>query len=244
MKIALKILLIVGILSYMVFAIVEFAGRPEDEACAGIEVEVMDEDMQGVLTQDYVVNLLAKHNYTPVGKLRKETDLYSMEQQLMKDPYIGLAQTYFSANNNLCIKVYPLRPILHVMAENGENYYIDTTGVAMPVSHFNLNLCVATGAIDQKTIKEALLPLAWYIHEDDYWNNQTEQIHVQKNGDILLLPRHGRHHILLGDLDDFEEKLDRMKLFYEKGFPQVGWNKYKTIDLRFKGQVVGIKATK
>lgn len=244
MKIALKIILIIGILAYMVFAIVEFSGKPEDEPCAGINVEVMDEDMQGVLTQDYVITLLAKNHIEPVGELRKEANLYDIEQLLMADPYISMAQTYFSANNNLFIKVYPLSPILHVMAENGEDYYIDTTGVAMPVRNFNLDLCVATGNINKKTIKEALLPLAWYIHEDEYWNHQTEQIHVQKNGDIVLLPRVGMHRILLGSIDNFEDKLDRMKLFYEKGFPQVGWNKYQTIDLRFDGQVVGIKPTK
>lgn len=244
MKIALKIVLIVGILAYIIFAIIQFAGKPEDEPCAGVDVEVMDEEMQSILTSDYVLNLLSKNHFTPVGELRRDIDLATMETALLKDPYISEVNCFFSANNNLCIKVHPLRPILHVMAETGEDYYIDTTGVVMPVSNFNLDLLVATGHINAKTIKQELLPLAWYLHEDEYWSSEAEQIYVKQNGDIVISPRVGSHHILLGTLDNFQEKLANMKLFNEKGFPQVGWNKYRTIDLRYKGQVIGVKDRK
>lgn len=244
MKIAFKIILIVGILAYMVFAVIEFSGKPEDEVCQGIDVEVLDADMQKILTKEHVLELLAKNKFTVVGEMRKDVNLVAMEEALLRDPYICQANCYFTAGNHLSVKVLPLRPILHVIANNGEDYYVDTTGVAMPIRNFNLNVLVATGHIDARTIKKELLPLAWFLHEDEYWSHQTEQLHVQSNGDIILSPRVGNHHILLGKQEDFVEKLDNMKLFYEKGFPQVGWNKYHTIDLRYKGQVIGVKHTK
>lgn len=241
MKIALKILLIVGILSYIVFAVVQFAQRPEEGFCVAVDVEVTDEEMQAIITPQYIYSILSKHHFSPEGQQLKEIDLQGMEDALMNDPYICQAQCFYRANNHLCVRVTPLRPILHVLSHDGGNYYVDTTGVCMPFHGFNMDLCVATGYINPHTIKQQLIPLAWYIHENEYWNHQTEQIHVDASGTIYLSPRVGTHRILLGSADDYEEKLDKMRIFNEEGFPRVGWNKYRTIDLRFKGQVVGIK---
>ena len=143
-----------------------------------------------------------------------------------------------SDRGTLCINVTPQKPILMVMAENGEQYYLDKEGATMPLDKFNLQLCVATGNITPQFAKQHLLPLAHYIYGSPFWSEQIEQIHVFSQDNITLYPRVGNHTIVLGDSRNFEDKLNRMLLFYEKGLPQVGWNRYESINLAYKGQIV------
>ena len=51
----------------------------------------------------------------------------------------------------------------------------------------------------------------------------------------------GNHRIMLGTLDEFEEKLANLKLFYEQAIPKVGWEKYSMINLKYKNQIVCTK---
>jgi cell division protein FtsQ len=36
-----------------------------------------------------------------------------------------------------------------------------------------------------------------------------------------------------------EKKFENLRLFYEKGLPQVGWNTYREIDISYEDQIVG-----
>lgn len=58
---------------------------------------------------------------------------------------------------------------------------------------------------------------------------------------IELVPRVGDHLVYLGRLDNFEQKLKRLKVFYEKGLNQVGWNKYSRINVEFSNQIICTK---
>ena len=54
-------------------------------------------------------------------------------------------------------------------------------------------------------------------------------------------PRVGDHIVYLGKLDQFEDKLDRLKVFYKKALNEVGWNKYSRISLEFNNQIICTK---
>jgi cell division protein FtsQ len=51
----------------------------------------------------------------------------------------------------------------------------------------------------------------------------------------------GNHRILLGQIEYYRENLEKLKLFYEKGLNQMGWNQYSIINLKYKNQVVCTK---
>ena len=67
------------------------------------------------------------------------------------------------------------------------------------------------------------------------------RINVLPGKEIELIPRVGNHIIYLGKLEHFEDKLGRLKTFYEKGLNQVGWNKYSRISLEFGNQIICTK---
>ena len=52
------------------------------------------------------------------------------------------------------------------------------------------------------------------------------------------LPLIGDQKIVLGSARKIEDKLHRLKIFYQQGMPYAGWNLYETINLKYNGQVV------
>ena len=56
--------------------------------------------------------------------------------------------------------------------------------------------------------------------------------------DLELTPRSGNYTILFGRLDDAEQKLDKLLRFYREGLGKAGWDRYRTINVKYAGQVV------
>ena len=91
-----------------------------------------------------------------------------------------------------------------------------------------------------------LISFVKFLGEDTFWNAQVEQINVTvanqntqiQEYNIELTPRAGDHTILLGSLDGYDEKLDKLLGFYRNGLEYEGWHTYRYIDLRFQGQVI------
>ena len=65
-----------------------------------------------------------------------------------------------------------------------------------------------------------------------------EQIYVDKNGDIILSPKVGNMEIIIGQMNNLEDKFSRLLAFYNNIAPSQGWNKYSTVNLKYKDQIV------
>jgi cell division protein FtsQ len=82
--------------------------------------------------------------------------------------------------------------------------------------------------------------LSGYIYHDKFWRAQIEQIYVKKDN-FELIPRVGTQIIEFGDISNYEYKFKKLKALYEQGFSKVGWNKYKTINLKYNNQIICTK---
>ena len=128
------------------------------------------------------------------------------------------------------------------MRRSMSNYYIDNIGSMMPLSrHYVAHVLVASGYVEKEFAKNELYKFALYLQDNEFWNDQIEQIYVDADKNVELIPRVGNHRIILGSFDNFPEKLDNLKLFYEQAIPKVGWEKYSTINLKYKNQIVCTK---
>jgi cell division protein FtsQ len=65
---------------------------------------------------------------------------------------------------------------------------------------------------------------------------------VNQDHEIELIPRVGNNRILLGNADDLEAKFHNLMVFYKQAIPQVGWDRYKIINIKYANQVVGVKS--
>jgi cell division protein FtsQ len=91
-----------------------------------------------------------------------------------------------------------------------------------------------------KTLQD-LLQLALFLEKNPIWAAQIEQVYVDNYSEFLLIPRVGNHSIVLGTCEELEEKMEKLRLFYAKALPSIGWDTYGKINLSYRGQVVATR---
>lgn len=81
-----------------------------------------------------------------------------------------------------------------------------------------------------------------WVEQDDFWSEQIVQITARTTVsgaiELELTPRSGRFTILFGRLEDVGGKFGKLLEFYRGVLERVGWERYATIDVRYKGQVI------
>ncbi|MCC7466282.1 MAG: cell division protein FtsQ/DivIB [Saprospiraceae bacterium] len=175
-------------------------------------------------------------------------DVERMERVLEMDPFVKDADAYIDQNNQVHIDVVQREPLLRVLDNQGNNYYLDASGKKMPPSkNFAARVIVATGNIapytpefreKRKSSLKDLYQITQTLLADDFFHAFIQQIHVTNTGEFVLVPLIGDQKIILGSARKLEDKLQRLKIFYKEGMPYEGWNKYSTINLKYSGQVV------
>ena len=240
MKIILKLVICIALVAYLVYAFFTFPFQGSKEVCQTVNVCIVDSAKAGFITQAEVYKMLQKRHI--VGMLMDSIHGTEIESLLQQNSFIKEAVCYKSPGGRVNIMVTQRLPLLRVMADNGQDYYIDVTGRTMNPQGYSANLIVATGNINKKYAETTLRMIGQTLTEKDFWNSFVEQIQIEQNGDIVLVPRLGNHVILMGDSTDFNKKLRNLMSFYKNVMPQVGWNKYSRINAEHTNQIICTKA--
>jgi cell division protein FtsQ len=213
----------------------------EEALCTDLRIKIMDKPENQYIKEIDIERILKKAGLELVGKNLSEINTGKVEAVLEENNTIKQAECYKTAGGTLHLNIYQRVPILRIITNEG-NYYVDNEGKRMPVpDSFSAYVPVATGYIDEDFAQTELYRFTLFLQKNKFWNAQIEQIYVDPNKDIELTPRVGNHQIILGKVEDCEENLNKLKLFYEKGLNKVGWNKYSKINLKYKNQVVCTK---
>jgi cell division protein FtsQ len=69
---------------------------------------------------------------------------------------------------------------------------------------------------------------------------QIDQIDITAALQFEMIPKLGNQLIRFGDVNNYQEKFNKLLAFYKQVQTRIGWNKYSVLDIRFKNQVVGI----
>jgi len=186
-----------------------------------------------------------------LGKKITSLNIPKFENRLFENKLISRAQVFTDMNGVVNVNIKQREPILRIIKPDGSGFYIDKNGLKMPISErFTARVMIANGNIFesysskdsiQSFVCKELYKIATYVDKDAFWKAQIEQIFVTAESSIVLIPKVGDHVIILGDAQDMEEKFSKLMLFYNEGLSKVGWNKYKSINLSYKGQIVCVK---
>lgn len=244
MKVWKKIAGVVGltaILGYFIFTVITFSYKSDTQICNRLDVSIKDSSQLQFITEKEIAVLLERENMNPIGMRMETIHTDKIEKLLKKQPRIKNAQCYKTPSGTLKIGITQREPILRVISAK-RSYYIDREGEIMPVSSlYTAYVPVATGAITETFAKGELYDFALFLRRNEFWNAQIEQIDVNNKGDVELIPRVGNQIILLGKLDNYEYKLNKLISLYKNGFSRTGWNCYTKIDLKYDNQVVCTK---
>ena len=232
------------LLGYIIVVILVLGPKKNENICTDVDVIVVDTLERHFINSKEILLALNQTDLSPIGKKMKDINTATIEKKLAENQLIKRVECYKSVNNHIKIKIHQKIPLIRVMSDT-EDFYVDTEGKIMPaVFGLVVYIPLVTGKVNKNFAKTKLYDFALFLKDNKFWNAQIEHIHVLPNNDIELITRVGDHRVLMGTLDDYPEKLDKLKLFYEKVLNQVGWNQYSTINLKYKNQVVCTKKEK
>ncbi|MBQ0056384.1 MAG: hypothetical protein KBT20_01900 [Bacteroidales bacterium] len=203
--------------------------------CDSAELFLNDKDIYPIVCQD---------SLDPRGKLIDQYNCQRLKAALMRNTLIERADCYPTPDSLLRIDIYQRHPILRVKSQLLSNdYYVDVNGEMMRYRKSNkaVNVMLATGHITKEMATTGLFDLVRFINGHRRWRDEFTQIYVEPNGDVRLVPRKGDHTVLLGPVSDLDSKFARLYTFQKKVLDVKGWNSYKTLSLKYKGQVVAEK---
>jgi cell division protein FtsQ len=201
---------------------------------------IKEKDVKEIIRRSFEENLDDQR----VGQV----NVQRVERVVEADPFVENAETFVDVNNNLHITITQREPICRIIDNNGLNYYMDKNGVRLPLSkYFSVRVPIITGAVpphvpDFLTRKKYglkdVFTLVTKLRSDDFFNTFVQQIYLDAGGEFTLIPVLGEQKIRIGTLEDLDEKLQRLHIFYNEAMPYEGWKKYKTISVKYKGQIV------
>jgi cell division protein FtsQ len=195
-----------------------------------------------------IEEIILKHD-SITGKPYNEIDLFMLEAILRENPYISDLLIFGDLPGTLQIMATQRTPVVRIINKHNESFYLDETAHAMPARlGISANVITVSGNIEMTCAQalsdtlnhewDALLSCVKYISNDDFLKNQIGQIWVENEHSYLLIPVIGNHKIILGTPEEPENRLERLKIFYQKGMDEEAWETYKSIDLRYRNQIV------
>jgi len=236
-----------------IWALVAAVDRTMCEKSGSIIIKIQgEEDYQAMISEDDLRVILDREfNDIMVGQKMAEVDIARVEERLTSEPYLAKVHVYIDAKKKMHVEVTPRVAHMRIMHNDGRSYFIDEGGYMFPVSrHFTPRVHVVTGMVpvytkpifeeEETSLLKDVHELVKHIQEDEFLNAFVEEIHITQSKSIELIPKVGKHRVVYGHhrSEEMADRFENLKIFYQEGLPYEGWNKYSSINIEFKDQVV------
>jgi cell division protein FtsQ len=252
--------LIIGLLVSM-----GFVNKEQDSLrCKSLDIQVNQDDDLYFLNKMDVAQLIHSRGDSIVGQRKSTVNVPRIKYALNSHADIANAEVYMTIDGRLKVEVKQRKPLLRIINTSGDSYYLDEEGKLMPLSDkYTAKVIVANGNIPEAyathykhsiadiaknadatkaTMLDELYAMATYINADEFWKAQIQQIYINDEKDMELVPMVGSQKIIFGDTVAMDEKFKKLFTFYQQGLNTTGWwEKYSIINLKFKNQIVCTK---
>lgn len=207
---------------------------------------------QYFIDRQEVDKMLTANGRVLIGNRVEKINIHDLEKRLRANPFIEFATVYADMDGTISVEITQRQPILRIINRYDQDFYVDQHGLKIPLSaNFTARVPVANGFIDElfanrvdtlhTPLARDLFKTADYVGRDSLWSAQIDQLYVNQRHEIELVPRVGNNRILLGNADSLDTKFHNLLVFYKKALPQVGWDAYRVINVKYANQVVGVK---
>lgn len=199
-----------------------------------------------LLDKKEVMKIMRKHlGFDPAVSNVQDIDFRGLEEKLEANPYVEEATIYLDARNNLHVLITQRKPIARIKTSS-KDFYMTDDGKQIPLSsNATLRVPIVTGNIERfmmstnesKVQYRDLVNMLAFCDQDQFLSALIEQIDINHKGELVCIPKVGKERILFGDISDYQEKLEKLKKYYEWGKSEDGWNKYAYLNLAYKDQI-------
>ena len=228
--------------------------------CSKVSVDIDYGSADALFTKKDIDSLIVKTAGNLKGKPLGYINTHRLESVIGKQPYVARVAVFETSKGELVVNIRQREPLLRVINNQFESFYLDQTGILLPVKlGFSARVPVANGHIRDSFIKKPsyrvnimalsdsiyydslltnLYRLSVFISHDPFLKAQIDQIYVTETQEFELVPKVGNHIILLGTAENLDEKFAKLLAFYKYGLNKIGWNKYNVINIKYRNQVV------
>lgn len=242
-----------------------FVNKEQDSLlCKSLDINVDQEGDLYFLDTNDIKQLINDRGDSIIGQPKSTVNVSELEKILNSHADIANAEVYMTIDGEVKVEIKQRKPVIRIINSNGDGYYLDDTGRPMPLSEkYTARVLVANGNILEPYVirymyamsdiaKDSILKanskldelyaMAKYINANEFWTSQIQQIYINSDRDMELVPMVGDQKIIFGDTTAMDEKFKKLLIFYQQGLNTTGWwNKYSTVNLKFKNQIVCTK---
>ncbi len=221
----------------------------------GVEVTIQELDDGYFFISDSLLHRTIVNKFGDQLKNRNIADLdeSQIEDFLKNDSFIKNAEVYISPRGVLKVQVDQRQPLARVFSQISGSYYIDTEGYKIPLSKMHtvrttvisgdLPLWKSGEHVSKNPELQKVFTLCKSISDDEFLSLYIDEIYVQPNGQMALIPKIGNFKIKIKDCSDVELKLRNLKTFLTEVVAHDHWNSFSQINIDYKNQVVATKRT-
>ncbi len=217
-------------------------------------IQVVSKSGNPFISVEDIKNLIARNVDATGDNQGAPAPLQAYQEIVDNNAFVDQAHVYRSINGEIRIDATLRDPLMRIINRQNESYYIDVKGYMFPLSdRHTARVMLVTGAINtsyspgttvrrekeqEMGVLSGLYALASHIHNDPFWKAFIDHIVVLPTGKFELIPKNGAHIIEFGHADRIEEKFRNLRVFYQRGLTQIGWNHYGRVNVEFRHQVV------
>ena len=222
----------------------------EEKKCTSIQIELVGENTAALFMDEKEILQIIHEQGVKEGMPIGDVNLNTLEKYLQTIRWVKNVELFLDNTQSLQVRIEQRIPIARIFTASGNSFYIDKEGLQLPLKQLTvLRLPVFTNfpSDQEKLSKPESLLLNDVLHftkavsTDSFFMAQTAQVNIATNGDFELVPSVGDHLVLIGSVENIEDKLNRLYTFYKKVWVQSGLNAYQVIDCRFDNQIVALK---
>ena len=233
LRVVFVIVLLAGFL-----VITAFAGKKLDTLpVRQILVDIQQYEDKYLISKDEILRICSHVLKRDSILYRKSINTKVLEEMLNAQKSIENTEIFFTINGDLHILVKPRIPSLRIL-DKETNYYVDLQNHKFPLSrHYSAFVPVVDGAVTDEVI-HSLNQIIEISQKDPFLRNFFSGFYVSSNGGITAFSTLFDESIYLGKAEQAEEKLLRLKIFYNHIYPTLEKNKIKSVNLTFGQQVI------
>jgi cell division protein FtsQ len=220
-----------------------------------VNIDVFED--QVFLTKDDIYYRLKNQGLIGENIAYKDLKFEEIENFVRQMSEIKSVEVFTNVGNQWGIKIKLRQAIARIFNLDGSSCYLDKDGTLMPLSpNYTAHVITVNGYVNEndftKTVNQVinndslktieilddLYQISNYVCLDKFFSSQVTHIYVNANNEFELIPRIGNQRVLFGKAEQIAGKFKKLKVFYSDGINHTGWEKYDTINVMFKNQVV------
>lgn len=248
------ILISSGFIIYLIVALGFSTKKANIQRCTRVEVEVLDSNTNQFISAQDIDKIISKNEFEIMGYPINAINTLKIEKAIENHPSIEIANVYGNIKGSVHVRIEQREPLVRIMDNSGSSYYIDDKGFLMPLStNYTTRVPIVTGNFSRKYIDystenlntenaDSLLrqiyQLSKAIKQNAFWSAMCDQIFINSKKQLTIIPKTGAEEIILGQYHNYNKDLETLSTFYKEVLPVVGWEKYKSINLQFRHQIV------